>query len=45
MQQEVTDRREWLDRLEIGVVDGSETEEVLGVRTSFLIWRTERRNE
>ena len=31
MQQEITDRREWLDRLEIGVVDGSETEEVLGV--------------
>ena len=29
--QEITDRREWLDGLEIGVLDGSEVGEVLGV--------------
>jgi len=31
MQQKITDQREWLDRLEIGALDVSEIEEVLGV--------------
>lgn len=31
MQQEITDQLEWLDSLEIGVLDGSEREDVVGV--------------
>jgi ribosomal protein S18 acetylase RimI-like enzyme len=31
MQQEITDQRDWLDRLEIGALDASEFDEALGV--------------
>jgi GNAT superfamily N-acetyltransferase len=31
VQQEITDQRKWLDSLEIGVLDGSEIQEALGV--------------
>ena len=31
MQQKITDQHEWLDRLEIGALDASEKDEVLGI--------------